>query len=50
MTTLYQIELTKTHLDQIPRNERIFCLMASQLANDLNVLAKLLRQTMMPTM
>jgi hypothetical protein len=42
MATLYRIELTKAHLDQIPHDERIFYLMASQLANDLNIIAKLL--------
>jgi superfamily I DNA/RNA helicase len=42
MATLYRIELKKAHLDQIPHDERIFYFMASQLANDLNVIAKLL--------
>ena len=42
MPTLYRIDLTKAHLDRIPHDERVFYLMASQLSNDLNVLAKLL--------
>jgi len=42
MASLYRVALTKAHLDQIPHDERIFYLMSSQLANDLNALAKLL--------
>lgn len=42
MTTLYRVQVTKAHLDRIPHDERVFYLMASQLSNDLNVLAKLL--------
>ncbi|HUC65156.1 MAG TPA: hypothetical protein VMA53_07010 [Stellaceae bacterium] len=42
MTTLYRVSLSKAQLDKIPHDERVFYLMASQLSNDLNVLAKLL--------
>jgi hypothetical protein len=42
MATIYRVELTRAHLDKIPHDERIFYLMASQLANDLNVITKLL--------
>jgi hypothetical protein len=39
---IYQITFSKAQLDATPEDERIFYLMAGQLANDLNFLTKLL--------
>lgn len=42
MTQLIALTLTKTQLDQIPPDERLFYFMAGQLHNDINILTKLL--------
>jgi hypothetical protein len=42
MTQLAALTLTKTQLDQIPADERLFYFMAGQLHNDINILTKLL--------
>lgn len=42
MAQILHIPITKAHLAQIPLNERVFYFLASQLANDLNALTKLL--------
>ena len=42
MTQLAALMLTKTQLDQIPADERLFYFMAGQLYNDINILTKLL--------
>jgi len=42
MTQLAALTLTKTQLDQIPADERLFYFMAGQLYNDINILTKLL--------
>ena len=42
MVEIFYIPLTKAHLAKIPLNERLFYFLASQLANDLNALTKLL--------
>jgi hypothetical protein len=39
---IYEIPFSKAQLDATPEDERIFYLMAGQLANDLNFLTKLL--------
>ena len=42
MTQLATLTLTKTQLDRIPADERLFYFMAGQLLNDVNILTKLL--------
>lgn len=42
MTQLAALTLTKSQLDQIPDDERLFYFMAGQLHNDINILSKLL--------
>lgn len=42
MTQLAALSLTKSQLDQIPADERLFYFMAGQLHNDINILTKLL--------
>jgi hypothetical protein len=42
MSQLFQIALTKAHLDHIPPDERVFYLVAGQLSNEINILTKLL--------
>ena len=42
MTQLAALTLTKTQLDQIPADERLFYFMAGQLHNDINILGKIL--------
>jgi hypothetical protein len=42
MTQLAALTLTKTQLDQIPADERLFYFMAGQLHNDINILMNLL--------
>jgi hypothetical protein len=41
MAQVIRIRLTKGQLDKIPRNERVFYFMAGQLANEINILTKL---------
>jgi hypothetical protein len=48
MIEIYQIKFSKAHLDTAPEDERIFHLMAGQLANDLNLLTKQLVFAMNP--
>lgn len=45
---LYPVQFSKALLDAVPEDERTFHLMAGQLANDLNILTKLLTFAMNP--
>jgi hypothetical protein len=48
MIEIYQIGYSKAQLDAVPEDERLFYLMAGQLANDLNWLSNLLMFSINP--
>jgi hypothetical protein len=48
MINIYPITYSKAQLDAVPEDERLFYLMAGQLANDLNWLSNILMFSINP--